>query len=103
MNIASRLRRQVVQRAKNCCEYCGLSQAGQEAAFHVDHVMPATAGGETALEIVIEQNVEDAIQSRIGGKNLRYGCAFALRPSFGFRVSSFGSHQQSQRPHVFPL
>ena len=47
--IPSRLRDQVVQRAGNRCEYCGLSQAGQEAAFHVDHVVPQSVGGETSL------------------------------------------------------
>lgn len=37
----------IVQRAGNRCEYCGLSQLGQEATFHVDHVIPRTAGGPT--------------------------------------------------------
>jgi hypothetical protein len=35
--IPSRLRDQVVRRAGNRCEYCGLSQVGQEALFHIDH------------------------------------------------------------------
>ena len=43
------LRRQVVQRAANRCEYCGLAQAGQEAAFHVDHIIPVAARGATTL------------------------------------------------------
>jgi hypothetical protein len=42
--------RQVVERASNRCEYCGLSQLGQEATFHVDHVQPVAAGGATALD-----------------------------------------------------
>jgi hypothetical protein len=42
--------RQVVERADNRCEYCGLSQLGQEATFHVDHVQPVAAGGATALD-----------------------------------------------------
>jgi hypothetical protein len=44
------LRRQVIERAGNRCEYCGLAQTGQEAAFHVDHVVPVIGGGDTALE-----------------------------------------------------
>ena len=44
------LRRQVVLRSGNRCEYCGLSQLGQEATFHVDHVIPVAAGGATDLE-----------------------------------------------------
>lgn len=49
MAIPVTLRRQVIQRAENRCEYCGLSQAGQEAAFHIDHVIPLAARGATAF------------------------------------------------------
>ena len=47
--IPARLRRLVVRRARNRCEYCGLSQAGQEATFHADHVFPRADGGPTDL------------------------------------------------------
>ncbi len=50
MHISPHLRRQVVQRARERCEYCGLAQAGQEATFHIDHVVPVTVGGQTALD-----------------------------------------------------
>jgi hypothetical protein len=30
----------VIQRAGNRCEYCQLSQDGQEAVFHIDHIIP---------------------------------------------------------------
>ncbi len=46
-HIPARLRQLVIQRAVERCEYCGLSQAGQEATFHIDHVIPLVAGGET--------------------------------------------------------
>lgn len=49
-DIPAPLRDQVVRRAGNRCEYCGLSQVGQEAAFHVDHVVPRVAGGPTELD-----------------------------------------------------
>ena len=48
--ISARLRRAVVRRAANRCEYCGLSQAGQEAEFHIDHVVPVVDGGATTLD-----------------------------------------------------
>ena len=48
--IPARLRRVVLKRAAGRCEYCGLSQAAQEAAFHVDHVIPRADGGETVAE-----------------------------------------------------
>jgi hypothetical protein len=44
------LRRAVIERARHRCEYCGLAQAGQEATFHLDHVRPVNAGGETRAE-----------------------------------------------------
>jgi hypothetical protein len=49
MQIPAHLRRSVVERARARCEYCGLAQAGQEATFHIDHVIPVAAGGETTL------------------------------------------------------
>ena len=50
MTLTTRLRRQVVNRARKQCEYCGLAQAGQEATFHVDHVIPLAEGGDTSLD-----------------------------------------------------
>jgi hypothetical protein len=44
------LQRRVRLRASERCEYCRIAQASQEATFHVDHVMPRAAGGETSLE-----------------------------------------------------
>lgn len=49
MAIPSALRKEVFARARDRCEYCGLSQAGQEATFHVDHIIPATSDGPTEL------------------------------------------------------
>ena len=46
--MSARLRRLVVRRARNRCEYCCLSQSGQEATFHVDHVVPVIAGGHAS-------------------------------------------------------
>ena len=48
MAISLQLRRVVAERARFRCEYCGLAQVGQEAAFHFDHVKPVVAGGETS-------------------------------------------------------
>jgi len=47
-DIPARLRRLVIQRAADRCEYCGLSQAGQEATFHIDHITPVVVGGATS-------------------------------------------------------
>jgi hypothetical protein len=45
-----RLRRLVTERAGGRCEYCRLSQSGQEATFHIDHVIPRALGGPTVAE-----------------------------------------------------
>ncbi len=50
MSIPAGLRKEVIRRAGNRCEYCRLSQAGQEAAFHVDHVHPVSEDGPTVME-----------------------------------------------------
>jgi len=44
------LRKLVIRRACNRCEYCLLSQEGQEATFHIDHVIPVAEGGQTVSE-----------------------------------------------------
>jgi hypothetical protein len=44
------LRRLVIERAGSRCEYCGLAQVGQEATFHIDHVIPVSADGQTAAD-----------------------------------------------------
>ena len=46
--ISPSLRQFVFERADNRCEYCGLSQIGQAATFHVDHVIPLAEDGQTA-------------------------------------------------------
>ena len=48
-HIPGRLRKQVIKHAGNRCEFCKLSQEGQEATFHIDHAIPVSAGGETIL------------------------------------------------------
>jgi HNH endonuclease len=48
--IPTSLRRLAIQRADNRCEYCGLSQLGQAATFHIDHIVPVVAGGSTAAD-----------------------------------------------------
>jgi len=49
-HIPASLRLLVISRAGNRCEYCGLSQLGQVATFHIDHVTPLAAGGQTTAD-----------------------------------------------------
>lgn len=48
--IPARLRRAVIRRARDRCEYCRLAQSGQAATFHIDHIVPRAAGGQTTSE-----------------------------------------------------
>jgi HNH endonuclease len=50
MNIPASLRRLAIQRANDRCEYCKIAQAGQVATFHIDHILPVVANGETTAE-----------------------------------------------------
>jgi 5-methylcytosine-specific restriction endonuclease McrA len=54
-SIPGSLRRQVADRDAGRCRYCGLHQHGQAAAFHVDHVVPRSRGGQTILENLVLQ------------------------------------------------
>jgi hypothetical protein len=44
------LRHLVFVRKNNRCEYCKVSQMGQVATFHIDHIIPVVAGGKTVVE-----------------------------------------------------
>ena len=46
-SLTATMRDAVFLRAGQRCEYCALSQVGQEAVFHVDHVVPRSANGPT--------------------------------------------------------
>ena len=48
--IPASLRRLSIQRAANSCEYCSLSQLGQAATFHIDHIIPVVAVGSTTAD-----------------------------------------------------
>jgi 5-methylcytosine-specific restriction endonuclease McrA len=46
----ARLRQFVRQRAKNCCEYCGLHQDFEPLRFHIEHIIPRQHGGKDSAE-----------------------------------------------------
>jgi HNH endonuclease len=91
MGVPGHLRRQIVQRAGNRCEYCGLAQAGQEALFHVDHVKPVDAGGKTVLENLALACVSCSL--RKGARRT------ALDQMTGATVELFNPRRESWRVH----
>jgi hypothetical protein len=41
------LRQRILERDRGRCCYCGLTQVGQGGVFHVNHIIPRSAGGLT--------------------------------------------------------
>ena len=90
-SIPSSLRQRVIQRAGNRCEYCGISQIGQVATFHIDHVVPSSAGGATTAD-----NLALACVSC----SLRKGARQKIEdPSTGQEASVFHPRQQQWKEH----
>ena len=90
-DIPARLRRMVVSRAGDRCEYCRLTQKGQEATFHVDHILPKVAGGRTAAA-----NLALACVSCSLRKEARRS---AIEPNTNRRVALFHPRRQRWRDH----
>lgn len=90
-DVPERLRRLVVKRAGSRCEYCGLAQEGQEATFHIDHIMPRSASGPSTPD-----NLALACVSCSLRKESRRS---ALDPSSGRRVPLFHPRRQRWSDH----
>jgi hypothetical protein len=101
-DIPVRLRRLVRNRAGDWCEYCGLSQEGQEAAFHIDHIVPRTAGGGTRMD-----NLALACVSCSLHKEARRSASDPLTgrmvPLFHPRRQSWAAHFRWEGTHVLGL
>jgi hypothetical protein len=80
-SIPARLRRRVIRRASDRCEYCLLAQVGQEATYHIDHITPEVHGGKTS-----EENLALACVSCSLRKGSRRS---AVDPDTGKRVALF--------------
>lgn len=89
--ISGELRRLVIQRAAGRCEYCGLSQEGQEATFHIDHVTPVAAGGQT-----VSENLALACVSCSLRKGAREG---AIDPQSSKEVALFNPRSDAWHEH----
>src|SRR5688572_5328111 len=90
-NIPAVLARQVTERAGDRCEYCGLSQLGQEATFHIDHVVPRSADGPTAFENLALSCVSCSL--RKGARQT------ALDPSTGTEANLFNPRSDRWNNH----
>lgn len=80
MSVPARLRRQVIARAGDRCEYCGLSQLGQACTFHIDHIHPQASGGKTASDNLALACVFCSLRkgARISARDTRTGTMATL-------------------------
>ena len=90
-HIPAFLRKLVIRRAKNCCEYCGLSQVRQEATFHIDHIIPLASGGRTTAD-----NLALACVSCSLRKSAR---ETSIDPETGTEVAIFHPRQDQWKDH----
>ena len=90
-SIPASLRQLVIERANNRCEYCGISQVGQVATFHIDHIVPSAANGTTTAD-----NLALACVSCSLRKGARQRIA---DPETGKEVSIFHPRQQRWTEH----
>jgi hypothetical protein len=101
-DIPAHLQRLVAHRAGGRCEYCRLSQEGQEARFHVDHVAPVARGGAT-----VEKNLASACVSCSLRKAARQTAsdpqAGMESPLFNPRVDSWAEHFRWDGVHILGL
>ncbi len=101
-DVSPALHAEVVIRAGNRCEYCRLSQLGQEAAFHIDHVVPRAVGGPTvagnlALACVscsLRKWAKQSAADPDSGEEV---------PLFNPRVQAWGEHFRWKGERVVPL
>lgn len=90
-NIPIALRRLVIHRSGDRCEYCCLAQAGQVATFHIDHIAPEIAGGSTT---------EDNLALACVSCSLRKGARQLIEdPTTTEMVSIFHPRQQKWKEH----
>ncbi len=90
-HISNNLRQFVIHRAHNRCEYCGLAQQGQAATFHVDHIFPLSAGGQTT---------DDNLALACVGCSLHKAARLtALDPETGEDVPLFHPRQEDWLTH----
>jgi hypothetical protein len=90
-DISPSLHAEVVLQAGNRCEYCRLSQLGQEAAFHIDHVAPRAAGGPTSADNLALARVSCSLR--------KWAKQEATDPESGEEVPLFNPRTQAWSDH----
>ncbi|HKQ48190.1 MAG TPA: HNH endonuclease signature motif containing protein [Phycisphaerae bacterium] len=101
-HVPADLHRAVIERSAGRCEYCRLAQLGQEATFHVDHVIPISAGGRTQLDNLAWACVSCSLRkaARQSAMDPQTGEA---APLFNPRVDEWSDHFRWDGPRAIGL
>jgi hypothetical protein len=91
VHILAKLRRLVIKRAQECCEYCLLHQDDADFAHQIDHLIALKHGGQTASENLVLACVEC---NRYKGSDLT-----SIDPVGGAIVPLFNPRTQTWREH----
>jgi hypothetical protein len=100
--ISPGLHAEVVFRSGNRCEYCRLSQLGQEAAFHIDHVIPRANGGPTVAENLALACVSCSLRKWAKQTATDPDSGEEL-PLFNPRTQAWGEHFRWECERIVPL
>jgi len=97
---AAELRRQVVERARNRCEYCLLPQELAASTHQVDHVIAEKYGSQTVIENLA---LSCTLCNRRKGSDLSSldPVTGTLVPLFNPRTQPWSAHFRLEGAHIF--
>lgn len=95
------LRAEVIARSDNRCEYCQLSQLGQEAAFHIDHVVPKAVGGQTTTNNLALACVSCSLRKGAKQTGVDPNSGDQI-PLFNPRTQAWSEHFHWEREKIIP-
>jgi hypothetical protein len=100
--ISAALRRLVAERARHCCEYCGVPDTATFIPHEPDHIIAIQHGGTTTLENLAHACFEC---NRFKGPNLasRDPMTSAVTPLYHLREQRWTDHFRWQDATIEPL
>lgn len=90
-HLTARLRTEIAERAKRCCEYCRAQEKFSPDSFSVERIIPLSGGGSSELD-----NLAYSCQ---GCNNRKYVSIEAIDPVTGELVALFHPRQQRWSDH----
>jgi hypothetical protein len=95
------LRRAVIERARQCCEYCRLADADSPVSHEIDHIVPTSHRGQTTSENLAYScyDCNRFKSSNIGSFDPDSG---ALERLFDPRAMSWDEHFELNGAEIFP-